>query len=89
VDVKASEFLVIFGPTGCGKSTLLQILAGFLKPTRGKALVGGDPITGPSIESPRPRDITSDRLRDLDRQIHALLDEELSISFASEGQVRE
>ncbi len=50
VDVKASEFLVIVGPTGCGKSTLLQILAGFLKPTHGEALVGGEPITGPSID---------------------------------------
>ena len=50
VEVKASEFLVIVGPTGCGKSTLLQILAGFLEPTDGKVLVDGEPVTGPSID---------------------------------------
>ncbi|MDE2571490.1 MAG: ABC transporter ATP-binding protein [bacterium] len=50
VDVEAGEFLVIVGPTGCGKSTLLQVLAGFLKPTAGAALVGGQPITGPSVD---------------------------------------
>jgi ABC-type nitrate/sulfonate/bicarbonate transport system ATPase subunit len=50
IEVQASEFLVIVGPTGCGKSTLLQILAGFLEPTDGKVLVGGEPITGPSID---------------------------------------
>jgi ABC-type nitrate/sulfonate/bicarbonate transport system ATPase subunit len=50
VDVEAGEFLVVVGPTGCGKSTLLQILAGFLKPTAGIALVDGEPILGPSID---------------------------------------
>src|SRR5665213_3819450 len=50
VDVRPSEFLVIVGPTGCGKSTLLQILAGFLSPTEGRALVGDEPIIGPSID---------------------------------------
>lgn len=50
VDVKAGEFLVIVGPSGCGKSTLLQIIAGFLEPTSGQALVGGEPIVGPSID---------------------------------------
>jgi ABC-type nitrate/sulfonate/bicarbonate transport system ATPase subunit len=50
LDVASSEFLVIVGPTGCGKSTLLQILAGFLEPTTGEVLVGGTPITGPSLD---------------------------------------
>ncbi len=50
VEVERGEFLVVVGPTGCGKSTLLQILAGFLEPTDGKALVDGQPITGPSLD---------------------------------------
>lgn len=50
VDVGAGEFLVIVGPSGCGKSTLLQIVAGFLEPSNGQVLVGGEPIAGPSID---------------------------------------
>jgi ABC-type nitrate/sulfonate/bicarbonate transport system ATPase subunit len=40
-----------------------------------------------AVDAPRPRDITSDRFRDLERQIYALLDAELSKTFASEGEV--
>ena len=50
IDVKASEFLVIVGPTGCGKSTLLQILAGFLAPSAGSVQVDGEPIRAPDID---------------------------------------
>ncbi|MGH9207006.1 MAG: ATP-binding cassette domain-containing protein, partial [Acidimicrobiales bacterium] len=50
LEVEASEFVVIVGPTGCGKSTLLQILAGFLEPTAGQVLVDGTSITGPSLD---------------------------------------
>lgn len=35
LDVRAGEFVSIFGPNGCGKSTLLHILAGILKPDVG------------------------------------------------------
>ncbi len=47
-----SEFVVpggssvaIVGPSGCGKSTLLGVLAGLLKPTEGRAYIGGTEIT--------------------------------------------
>jgi ABC-type nitrate/sulfonate/bicarbonate transport system ATPase subunit len=50
VDVEAGEFLVVVGPSGCGKTTLLHLLAGFLKPTEGGILVGGEPIAGPSVD---------------------------------------
>ncbi len=40
----AGEFLTVFGPNGAGKSTLLRMLAGAVRPTRGAAWVGGDPV---------------------------------------------
>lgn len=47
VEVRQGEFVCIVGPSGCGKSTLLNIVAGFLKPTRGEVLVEGEPVQGP------------------------------------------
>ena len=41
------EFLCIVGPSGCGKSTLLLILAGLEIPSRGRVLIGDQPILGP------------------------------------------
>lgn len=48
--VKPGEFVSIIGPSGCGKSTLLNIIAGFVKPTSGKALFDGAPIRGPGSD---------------------------------------
>jgi NitT/TauT family transport system ATP-binding protein len=47
VEIRKGEFVVLIGPSGCGKSTLLNIIAGFDKPTGGKALIEGRPIDGP------------------------------------------
>ena len=35
-NIKEGEILAILGKSGCGKSTLLRIIAGLIKPTRGK-----------------------------------------------------
>lgn len=43
-DVHPGSFLAIVGPNGCGKSTALKIMAGLLKPTQGRVLLGNTPI---------------------------------------------
>jgi NitT/TauT family transport system ATP-binding protein len=50
IDVQPGEFVSIIGPSGCGKSTLLNIVAGFMKPTQGRATVDGKAIDGPGAD---------------------------------------
>jgi len=45
--IPAGEFTVLIGPSGCGKSTLLYLVAGFERPTEGRILLDGSPITKP------------------------------------------
>jgi NitT/TauT family transport system ATP-binding protein len=40
------EIVALVGPSGCGKSTILNIVAGFLTPSSGEALIDGKPIAG-------------------------------------------
>jgi putative spermidine/putrescine transport system ATP-binding protein len=46
LEVEDGEFLVLLGPSGCGKTTTLRMIAGFIAPTRGRARLGGNDITG-------------------------------------------
>lgn len=46
----SGEFIALLGPSGCGKSTLVNVIAGFIEPTAGEALVGGLPIDGPGMD---------------------------------------
>ena len=39
------EFLSIIGPSGCGKTTILSLIAGLIKPTKGKIILDGKEIT--------------------------------------------
>ena len=59
LDVAPGSFLALFGPNGAGKSTLLNIIAGLVRPSRGKVLLDG-------------ADITKDRDENLGRRIGVL-----------------
>ena len=44
LEIKAGELVALLGPSGCGKTTLLRIIAGFVRQTEGKVIVGGQVI---------------------------------------------
>src|SRR5580658_3441598 len=47
VAIEEGEIVSLLGRSGSGKSSLLRIIAGLLKPTHGRALWQGQPISGP------------------------------------------
>jgi NitT/TauT family transport system ATP-binding protein len=47
VAIAEGEIVSLLGRSGSGKSSLLRIIAGLLKPTNGRALWQGAPVTGP------------------------------------------
>ncbi|CDR02466.1 ABC transporter ATP-binding protein [Streptomyces iranensis] len=50
LEISAGEFTVVVGPSGCGKSTLLDLLGGLTRPTSGRILLDGEPVTGPGLD---------------------------------------
>ena len=45
LELAAGEFLALLGPSGCGKTTILRMIAGFVRPTMGTILLGGQDVT--------------------------------------------
>lgn len=45
LQIAEGEFYSLLGPSGCGKSTTLRMVAGFVNPTQGRILIGGQDIT--------------------------------------------
>jgi NitT/TauT family transport system ATP-binding protein len=50
LEVAPGEALCLVGPSGGGKSTILNLLAGLVKPTKGRVLFDGRPVEGPGPE---------------------------------------
>ena len=44
--IEAGEFFSILGPSGCGKTTILRMISGFLVPSSGDILIGGESMQG-------------------------------------------
>ena len=49
-EVKDGEFAVLVGPSGCGKSTILRLVAGLLRPSRGRVLLDGREVAAPGAD---------------------------------------
>ena len=45
----AGEFIAVLGANGAGKSTLLKVLAGLMKPSSGKVMLGAKKISAVSL----------------------------------------
>ncbi|MBU4257007.1 ATP-binding cassette domain-containing protein [Patescibacteria group bacterium] len=43
--IEDKHYNTLLGPSGCGKTTLLRIVAGLIKPTRGKILFDNKDVT--------------------------------------------
>ena len=46
VNIKGGDFFSFLGPSGCGKTTILRAVSGFLDPSEGNVLIGGNNMQG-------------------------------------------
>jgi ABC-2 type transport system ATP-binding protein len=51
LDIPQGQFFAFLGPNGAGKTTTIKLLAGLLKPTSGRALIGGYDIQSDPVEA--------------------------------------
>lgn len=50
LQAEQGEFISLLGYSGCGKSTLLNLIAGYIKPDRGRILIDGTIVDGPGAD---------------------------------------
>ncbi len=50
LELEDGTFTCLVGPSGCGKSTLLRIIDGLIPPDAGEVRIGGQVVTGPSLD---------------------------------------
>jgi spermidine/putrescine transport system ATP-binding protein len=46
LEIRAGEFFSFLGPSGCGKTTILRLICGFIEPSEGRILIGGQDMRG-------------------------------------------
>lgn len=46
VNINGGDFFSFLGPSGCGKTTILRAVSGFLEPSEGRVLIGGNDMAG-------------------------------------------
>ena len=46
VSINGGDFFSFLGPSGCGKTTILRAVSGFLEPSDGRVLIGGNDMSG-------------------------------------------
>ena len=51
LEVNSGEVVGLLGPNGSGKSTALRLMLGFLRPTSGRAMIGGFDCWTNSVET--------------------------------------
>lgn len=44
--IRKGEFFSLLGSSGCGKTTILRMISGFLEPSEGEVLIGGQDMRG-------------------------------------------
>lgn len=82
--VRHGTRLALLGPSGSGKSTLLNLLAGVLRPTAGRLLVGRHDLTGMTERTLRPyrADVVGTLLQGSVRNVLPFTSAERNLAFA-------